>query len=147
MDSTSALWRSACPGERLVPLRLPPHPPSERRAHTENAATRDGRWRRLSLEGRRLNQRLVVLVTVSDVPSEGRCPRNSDHEALVLPCSRIDRATRRGYCSWDVNHASWVVTLSSPEEQTFYGRTLEEALAWCLVWLMAPELGVGPFRI
>jgi hypothetical protein len=38
-----------------------------------------------------------------------------------------------------------VVTLSSPEEQTFYGRTLEEALAWCLVWLMAPEIGVGPF--
>ena len=20
------------------------------------------------------------------------------------------------------------------------------ALAWCLVWLMAPEIGVGPFR-
>jgi hypothetical protein len=42
--------------------------------------------------------------------------------------------------------------LYSPEEQTFYGRTLEEALAWCLVWLIAKgtpgdwghELGVGP---
>jgi hypothetical protein len=34
----------------------------------------------------------------------------------------------------------------SLEEQAFYGRTLEEALAWCLVWLMASELGVGPFR-
>jgi hypothetical protein len=33
--------------------------------------------------------------------------------------------------------------LLSPEEQTFFCRTLEEALAWCLVWLMAPELGVG----
>jgi hypothetical protein len=55
-------------------------------------------------------------------------------------------ATRRGYCSWDVDHAGWVVSLHSPEEQDFYGRTLEEALAWCLVWLMAPELGVGPFR-
>jgi hypothetical protein len=33
-----------------------------------------------------------------------------------------------------------------PEEQTFYGRTLDEALAWSLVWLMAPEIGVGPFR-
>ena len=54
-------------------------------------------------------------------------------------------ATRRGYCSWDVDHASWVVTLHSPDEQDFFGRTLEEALAWCLVWLMAPELGVGPF--
>jgi hypothetical protein len=38
-----------------------------------------------------------------------------------------------------------VVTLHSSEEQDFYGWTLEEALAWCLVWLMAPELGVGPF--
>jgi hypothetical protein len=55
-------------------------------------------------------------------------------------------ATRRGYCSWDVDDASWVVTLHSPEDQQFYGRTLEEALAWCLVWLLAPELGVGPFR-
>ena len=54
-------------------------------------------------------------------------------------------ATRRGSCSWDVDHAGWVVTLHSPEEQDFYSRTLEEALAWCLVWLMAPELGIGPF--
>ena len=55
-------------------------------------------------------------------------------------------ATRGGYCWWDVDHAGWVVTLSSPEEQTLYGKTLEEALAWCLVWLMAPEIEVGPFR-
>jgi hypothetical protein len=58
---------------------------------------------------------------------------------------RREIAHRRGYCTWDVDHASWVVTLHSPEEQEFYGRTLEEALAWCLVWLMAPELGIGPF--
>src|SRR5215207_4164022 len=50
-------------------------------------------------------------------------------------------ATRRGYCSWTVDHAGWVVTLHSPDEQDFYGKTLEMALAWCLVWLMAPELG------
>jgi hypothetical protein len=56
-------------------------------------------------------------------------------------------AHRRGYCWWDVDHAGWVVTLSSPEEQTFSGKTLEEALAWCLVWLMAPELGIGPFKV
>ena len=49
--------------------------------------------------------------------------------------------------SWEIDHASSVVTLHSPEEQTFYGKTLKEALAWCLVWLMAPEIGVGPFRI
>jgi hypothetical protein len=40
-----------------------------------------------------------------------------------------------------------VVTLHSPEEQGFYGRTLEEPLAWCLVWLMFPELGIGPFLV
>jgi hypothetical protein len=38
-----------------------------------------------------------------------------------------------------------VVTLYSPEEPKFYGRTLEEAFAWCLVWLMAPEIGIAPF--
>jgi hypothetical protein len=38
------------------------------------------------------------------------------------------------------------VTLDSPREQ-FYGRTLEEGLAWCLVWVMAPEIGMGPFRV
>jgi hypothetical protein len=42
-------------------------------------------------------------------------------------------ATRRGYCSWTVDHAGWVVTLHRPEEQDLYGKTLEEALAWCLV--------------
>jgi hypothetical protein len=56
-------------------------------------------------------------------------------------------ATRRGYCSWDVNHARWVVALRSPEEQQFLGRTLEEALARCLVWLLAPEVGVGSFVV
>jgi hypothetical protein len=58
---------------------------------------------------------------------------------------RREIAHRRGYCSWDVDHASWVVTLHSPEEHEFYGRTLVEALAWSLVWLMAPEPGIGPF--
>src|SRR5215212_10086210 len=55
------------------------------------------------------------------------------------------RATMLG--SWEIDHARWVMTLRSPEEQTFYGRTLEEGLAWCLVWLMAPEIGIGPFRV
>jgi hypothetical protein len=35
------------------------------------------------------------------------------------------------------------VTLYSSEEQNFYGHTLEAALAWCLVWRMAPEMEVG----
>ena len=54
-------------------------------------------------------------------------------------------ATRGGSCWWDVDHAGWVVTLDAPERQEFSGKTLEEALAWYLVWLMAPELGIGPF--
>jgi hypothetical protein len=54
-------------------------------------------------------------------------------------------ATRRGSCACDVDHVDWVVTLSSSEEQAFYGRTLEEGRACSLVWLMAPALGTGPF--
>jgi hypothetical protein len=44
---------------------------------------------------------------------------------------RVAIATCGGYCWWDVDHAGckWVVALSSPERQQFYGRTLEEALA------------------
>jgi hypothetical protein len=41
-------------------------------------------------------------------------------------------ATHRGSCSWDVDHASWVVTLYAPKEQDVSGRTLRWALAWCL---------------
>lgn len=56
-------------------------------------------------------------------------------------------ADRQGYHSWDLDHAGWVVTPHHPEEQIFYGRTLEEALAWCLVWLMAPEIGIGHYLV
>jgi hypothetical protein len=56
-------------------------------------------------------------------------------------------ADRRGYVDWTVNHAGWVITLMYPEEQTFYGWTLSEGLAWCLVWSMFPELGIGPFLV
>jgi hypothetical protein len=55
--------------------------------------------------------------------------------------------TRRGSCSWTIDHAGWVVTVHAPDEQTFFGTTLEEALAGCLVWLKCPELGVGPFLV
>jgi hypothetical protein len=72
-----------------------------------------------------------------DLTLEGRALQDALRAAI---------ATRGGYCWWDVDHAGWVVTLDSPRE-TFFGKTLEEALAWCLVWLMAPEIGVGPFRV
>ena len=54
-------------------------------------------------------------------------------------------AARRGYCWWTVDHAGWVVTLDSPEEQTVSGKTIEKGLTWGLVWLMAPELRLGVF--
>ena len=73
-----------------------------------------------------------------DATLEGRALQDALRRAI---------ATRRGYCSWTVDHAGWVVTLHSPDEQDFYGKTLEEGLASCLVWLMAPELGIGPFLI
>ncbi len=60
---------------------------------------------------------------------------------------RREIAISGGSCWWDVDHAGWVVTLDRPERHEFSGRTLEEALAWCLVWLMAPELGVGRFPV
>ncbi len=54
-------------------------------------------------------------------------------------------ADRRGDLEWDVDHAGWVVELLAPDRERFHGRTLDEALAWCLVWLMADELGVGGY--
>ena len=54
-------------------------------------------------------------------------------------------ADRGGYVAWDVDHAGWVVELLALDRERFYGRTLDEALAWCLVWLMVDELGVGGF--
>ena len=74
---------------------------------------------------------------------------------------RREIAYRRGSCWWDVDHAgcTWLVMLHSPERHEFTGRTLEEALAWRLVWLMAKgtvhpkglawgdELGFGPFLV
>jgi hypothetical protein len=73
-----------------------------------------------------------------DPTLEGRAPRDGLRAAI---------ATRGGSCSWDVDHAGWVVTLHSREEQNFSGKTLEKALAWHLVWLMVQERGVGPFLI
>jgi hypothetical protein len=34
-------------------------------------------------------------------------------------------AVRGGYCWWDFDNACWVVTLHSPEEQEFSGKTLK----------------------
>ena len=60
----------------------------------------------------------------------GVVPLVVDPPGRALPDAlRREITHRRGYCSWTVDHASWVVTLHSPEEHEFSGRTLEEALA------------------
>ncbi len=48
-------------------------------------------------------------------------------------------ARQGGYCDWMVDHTGWVITLYIPEERTFSGGTLEDGLASCLAWLVAPE--------
>lgn len=46
-------------------------------------------------------------------------------------------ALRRYSCTWTKLPTGWVVTLQFPEPHYFFGHTLEEALAWCLEWIMA----------
>lgn len=53
-------------------------------------------------------------------------------------------ADRGGYVAWDVDGAGWVVARLRPEREDFRGPTLDEALAWCLMWLMHGELAFGP---
>jgi hypothetical protein len=40
-----------------------------------------------------------------------------------------------------------VVTLHSPDGQDFSGRMLKEVLAWCLMWLLAPQPGIRPYLV
>jgi hypothetical protein len=79
-----------------------------------------------SMQSRALTTDLVGTVAqVGTNPTlEGRALQDALRQAI---------AHRRGSCTWDVDHAGWVVTLHSPEEQDFYSKTREEALAWCLV--------------
>jgi hypothetical protein len=49
----------------------------------------------------------------------------------------VDRVTT-------VDDAGWVGTHHSLKERDVSGTTLEDGLAWCLVWLMAPEPGLEP---
>jgi len=42
-------------------------------------------------------------------------------------------ATRRGSCSWSLDHAGWVVTLHSSDDQDFSDKTPEYCFASCLV--------------
>ena len=48
-------------------------------------------------------------------------------------------ALRRYSCTWSWVPAGWVVTLTFPEVRRFFGTTLEEALTWCLAWIMTAK--------
>ncbi|MDP9364977.1 MAG: hypothetical protein M3Q10_12260, partial [Chloroflexota bacterium] len=57
----------------------------------------------------------------------------------LLDALRSAIAVRRGYLAWDADEVGWVVDLLSPDRERFRSRTLEEALAWRLVWPIADE--------
>jgi predicted RNase H-like HicB family nuclease len=63
-----------------------------------------------------------------DPALEGEDLQEALHQAIAL---------RRYSCTWTKLHTGWVVTLQFPEPHHFFGQTLEEALAWCLEWIMA----------
>jgi len=73
---------------------------------------------------------------LASIRREGRARQDALRRAIItrrhgLACPR----PRPFYQT--VHHAGRVVTPHSPEQQDCSGKTLEEALAWCLVWLMA----------
>jgi hypothetical protein len=78
--------------------------------------------------------------------ADPRPPAPERRRRVLRHAPRREIAHRQSCRSWDIDHAicTWVVTLNSPEEQTFYGQTLEEALAWCLGSLMDRRLAVTP---
>lgn len=53
---------------------------------------------------------------------------------------------RRSSCTWTTVHTGWVVTLQFPEQHRFFGETLEDALAWCLAWVMDQEVKRSSLR-
>ena len=44
---------------------------------------------------------------------------------------------------WEFDGRGWIVYLLAPEREGFRGGTLQEALAWCLGWLMVEEFSGG----
>lgn len=80
-------------------------------------------------------------------PRDCNRPRRRQHDCRAAPAAgRAPAAIAdlHGDDGWDGNRAGWVVDLLVPDRERFHGRTLEEALAWALVWPMVEELGVGP---
>ena len=61
---------------------------------------------------------------------EGEDLQEALHRAIAL---------RRCSCTWTQTRTGWVVALRYPEPRRFFGMTLEEALAWCLNWIIAAD--------
>jgi hypothetical protein len=77
------------------------------------------------------------------------CPRygRPDGPPLTVSRDRLRASLARlgGVCDWRVDSAGWVVTLYLPRERSFFGPTLEAALAACVAWL-APAQEPEPSR-
>jgi hypothetical protein len=71
--------------------------------------------------------RAVLTRAGIDPALEGEDLQEAVHRAIAL---------RRYSCTWTKLHTGWVVTLQFPEPHRFFGETLEDALAWCLAWVM-----------
>jgi len=61
----------------------------------------------------------------------------------LLTALRGAIADRGGYIDWDMDRRGWVVMLLAPEREEFRAQELEQAFAWCLVWLMRDEFAGG----
>ena len=79
-----------------------------------------------------LDPALAAVMTRAGISAELEGPdlQEALHQAIAL---------RRCSCTWTKVQAGWVVTLQFPEPRRFFGLTLEEALAWCLAWVMDQE--------
>src|SRR5918994_1631310 len=75
------------------------------------------------------------VATRTDVGADPKCVPGAPCDML-----RVAIAQHGGYCDWTVDHTGWVVTLHLPEEQVFFGSTLEDGLLSCLSWL-SPRRG------
>jgi hypothetical protein len=68
-------------------------------------------------------------------------------ERALEDAIRAAIADRGGYLyldQWYVDDRSlWRVLVLDPDRETFGGRTLAEALGWCLVWVMGSRGEIG----
>jgi hypothetical protein len=79
--------------------------------------------------------RPVLAPDLADAVAQAGIDPTLDGRALKDALRRAI-ATRRGSCPWTVDHAGWLVTLDSPEEQEFYGCSVVTGVSF-------PTIGPG----